>query len=198
MKRLKNIFLLALTGLCLGNCERDDICAQETSTTPRLILEFYDITNQDQLLSVPAMTVYADDPDIPVPETDNISGAILIEPFESSRLFNLTTNIAKPPLFVGEEGVSITRRYVFERRTDLRLDADPETSSNTDIIEITYIPEYVYVSRACGYKSIFTNLRIEVIQDGDNWILGTEFNNEDNTDNITVENENATHINIFH
>jgi hypothetical protein len=185
-------------GILFPNCERDDICSADTSTTPRLLIEFTDIVNQDELKTVPGLTVYGDRPDITIPDNEDISGAILIEPFETGRLFNRSTNSAKPPLIIGEEGIETTARFVFERRTDLRLDQDDQTESNPDIVEVSYVTEYVYVSRACGFKSIFTTLRVNVIPDEDNWILGVSFPDNNSTDNITIENENSTHVNLLH
>lgn len=198
MTFLKNILIPLCIVLLLTNCERDDICSEVTPTTPRLIIQFYDITEADELKFVPNLTVYGDSPNIPIPDNNDNSGAILIEPFETSRLFNLTVTEAKPPLVVGTEGETITTRFAFERRTDLRLDDDASTNSNIDYVDITYVSQYVYVSRACGYKSVFSELRISVVEDDDNWIINTSYPNNPNTDNITVENEAATHINIFH
>ena len=39
------IFLIAV--LFLG-CERDDICAEATATTPHLIMRFYDVNNPEE------------------------------------------------------------------------------------------------------------------------------------------------------
>lgn len=198
MKHSIKAILLIITTICLSNCERDDICASSTPTTPRLIIEFYDATDQENLKNVPNFTVYGVDPDLAIPDDDDNSSAILLEPFESERLFNRSINIAKLPLIVGNEEEETTVRFIMERRTDLRLDEDNSTESNIDIVEISYVPEFVYVSRACGFKSIFTNLRISIVQDDDNWLLFSGFPDNDNTDNINLENEDSTHINLFH
>jgi hypothetical protein len=197
IKHLRNLVLLIVTS-SLVNCERDDICSSDVPTTPRLIIEFYDATEPENLKDVPSFTVYGENPDLPVPVPEDFSSAILIEPFQAERLFNRSTNIAKLPLITGTEGEETVLRYVLERRTDLRLDDNEDTNSNTDIIEISYVPQFEYVSRACGFKSVFTNLRINIIQDDDNWLLFSSFPDNDNTDNITVTNENSTHINLFH
>ncbi len=190
--------------MLLSDCERDDICSEFTPTTPRLLIEFYDIANQEELKFAPQLSVYGNDPAFDPPTNEDNSSAILREPFETSRVFNVSVNEVKPPLIVGPEvgpdgePVTTTTSYAFERRTDLRLDNDDETSSNVDIVNFTYVTEYVYVSRACGYKSIFKNLRVEIVDDGDNWILGFRFPDNNITDNIIVENEDATHIDLLH
>lgn len=191
---------MALVSIVGTNCERDDICSETTPTTPRIIIEFRDATDTDELKIVPRLTVYGDSTSIPVPDAEDSSSAIIIDSNDGveRRLFNQNVSEAKPPLIVGAEFETITTRFAFERRTDLRLDEDPNTSSNVDIVEFTYVSEYVYVSRACGYKSIFTSLRVNVIDDGDNWIINTNFPDNDNTDNITVENEDTVHLTIIH
>ena len=65
-------------------------------------------------------------------------------------------------------------------------------ATNKDIIEITYTSEFVYVSRACGYKSIFSNLDVDLISDEDNWLSSI------NVEETTIENENTVHVRIFH
>ena len=47
---MKKILALLLITLSFSGCEKDDICTDET--TPRLILEFYDISNPANLKTV--------------------------------------------------------------------------------------------------------------------------------------------------
>ncbi|MBT8244186.1 MAG: hypothetical protein HKP48_07825 [Winogradskyella sp.] len=194
--RFYKFSILFLALLFLG-CERDDICAEGTPTTPRLLIEFFDATDTDIVKNVPRLSVYADDPSITTPTNENTSGAILVEPFGTERVFNRNSNAAGLPFLLGAEDEFITLRYFFEKDTNLRLVDDTSTNSNIDVVEITYKPEFVYVSRACGFKSIVTELEIEVIDDGDNWIQNLSFSNTIEQ-SITVENEDETHVQIFH
>ena len=181
MKRIK--YLILFIAIALINCERDDICAESTPTTPRLLIEFYDAENPDDLLNVPRLTVYGEglvtDPTIDTDED------LLI-------VFNTNTNTIELPLIISTENVDTTTRYILERDTNLRLDSDTTTDSNIDIIEITYTTEFVYVSRACGYKSIFNNLDVGFENDGDVWIGNIEVLE------TTIENENTVHVRIFY
>ncbi|MBF8150533.1 hypothetical protein ITJ86_11535 [Winogradskyella sp. F6397] len=192
MKRLL-IFLSFITlAITNYNCERDDICAATTQTTPRLIIEFYDASDPEELLNVPRITVYGDG----LLEEDDDGNPI--EPIVASDVtlnFNENINIIELPLVVGAENELITTRFILERDTNLRLDDDPLTASNIDIIEVSYETEFVYVSRACGYKSIFKNVIVRRITDSDQWI--TNIQNEDPLE-PTVENENTTHVRIYH
>lgn len=180
MKLIKNVLLFIFIGLATYTCERDDICAETTPTTPRLLVEFYDIANQDEIKFVPRLTVFGEGLD---EETSSILSS------ENETAVSL-------PLIIGTEGEVTTTRFNMVRFAT-SSDGEPNPDANTDVLEIIYTPQFEYVSRACGYKSVFTNLRVNIIPDDDNWALATAFPNS-NTDNINVENENSTHVNIFH
>lgn len=191
MPKLKNtLFAIALILLTVS-CERDDICAEGTSTTPRLLIGFYDISNPEQEKNVSRLTAYGenlvvDENGDPIQPTQNS---------EATVVFNTNTTELALPLLVEAEGEEVTIRYILEKSTNFRLDDDSNTNSNEDIIEVKYIPQFIYVSRACGYKSIFTELEVTRIDDPDNWILNISI---DNGIGNTVENENNIHVQIFH
>lgn len=189
MKKIK--FFVLCIALALISCERDDICAESTSTTPRLLIEFYDISNPDDLRSVPRITVYGEG--LVTDEDGNIT-----EPTsntDATILFNENANAVQLPLLIGSVGETITLRYIIEKDTNLRLDDDTATASNVDILELSYTSEFIYVSRACGYKSIFNNLSITLNPDGidsDTWIEDIQ------TQTTTIENENTVHVYTYH
>lgn len=176
MLNKKSIILLFLIST-FWNCERDDICADSTPTTPRLLIEFNDIDNFENSKAVRQLTVIGIDSD-----GNDINTLI-------SRT---NTNEIALPLRVDAEGIANTTRYKLIRDADFDTDDNPNTISNTDIITITYLPEFVYVSRACGFKSIFNALGIANENDNDIWILAEQLNTEN------VENENNAHITLFH
>lgn len=192
-------YSLLLLAILYFGCERDDICAEGTPTTPRLLVEFFDVTNIEIPKSVTRFAVYAErliieDGVITPPET--------IEQIEkASLIFNVNADEIALPLLIDDEDADIETtvvRYYFERDTNFRLDNDPTTESNIDIVEITYKPEFVYVSRACGFKSIFNDLQVELLpgDDGISWMQSSVF--AGTTDlSITVENEDAAHVQIF-
>jgi hypothetical protein len=59
-----------------------------------------------------------------------------------------------------------------------------------DTIKITYERNDIFVSRSCGYKTIFNNLQIE--HNTLNWIKNTTINN------TLIDNDTTAHISIFH
>lgn len=194
MKRLLLFFLLLTL---MTSCERDDICSNTTPTTPTLLIEFFDVTEIETLKSVIRFSAYAetfflDENNILVPPTESDSRSIAFNSAQG------TTSLALPLIFA-EEGTETITRYALEKDTNLRLDDNAATNSNIDIIEIRYTPQFEYVSRACGFKSIFTQLSVTIIQDNDDdiWIRQLDYPNT-TEDIITVENENETHVQLFH
>ena len=167
-----------------GSCERDDICAEATSTTPRLFVEFRDINNPDELKAVRRLRIIGLDA-----EGNNIDTLSLDSANPTSSLL---------PLRIGLEGDLTTTRYKFEKDFDLAEDDDEETNSTVDIVEIKYTPQFVYVSRACGFKSIFefglNGSFTRLLEDNDetDWILTTEIVND------VIETEDEAQVYIFH
>ena len=65
-----------------------------------------------------------------------------------------------------------------------------ENKSIKDTLELTYSPHDVFVSRSCGYKTIFEDLEVQRVTN--NWIKDIEIINS------TIENDTAAHIRILH
>ena len=65
-----------------------------------------------------------------------------------------------------------------------------ENDIGIDTIKIDYDRKDVFVSRSCGYKVIYESMNVSKLTS--NWIKALEINNS------TIENENDTHIHIFH
>lgn len=161
------MFLLFL----VTSCERDDICAESTATTPNAIIEFYDIANQETLKAVTSLYAIGEGQSDPLSDVNGVSTSSIAIPLRTDA--NSTT-------------------YTFYK--DYDVDDMGVISGNPDIITITYEPDEIYVSRACGFKTIFRNFTITVEDDGDNWILSLE----NLTENLTIEDENQAHIAITH
>lgn len=171
------ILLLLLIIAGTWSCERDDICADATPTTPHLIIRFYDITAPEEFKQVRQLTVRGFDE----------NGIELLDIVTSTD----TDSIVLPLRFEGEN-ISTISRFILEKDSDFADDADDTTDPNIDIIRLNYVPQFVYVSRACGYKSIFNNLSITVEPDADNWILSSQIIN------TTVDNETSAQVILRH
>lgn len=177
---LCSFITILIASTTLLSCERDDICAETTATTPHLIIRFYDINNQDNTKQVRQLEIDGLD------DNDMSMGTIL------SRT---NTDSIVLPLRFTDEGIATITRFQLEKDADFANNENPDNDSNIDIIELRYTPEFVYVSRACGYKSIFnigTTGGIFRDNDADNWIINTEILNE------TIDDETAAQIIIYH
>lgn len=154
------------------SCERDDICPEDVPTTPSLLIDIFDFENQEDKKNVFGLLVAG------VDRTDVLPGYGII-----------TIDDLVLPLKTDDN------RTQYSLIKEAVLDDDGVlTSGNVDIITINYNRKEVFVSRACGYKTIFENVTLTVEDDGDNWILSVI----PLTPNQSVEDETTTHFNIFH
>ncbi|MDP5000374.1 MAG: DUF6452 family protein [Flavobacterium sp.] len=166
MKKIVFITLSLLLAVSFWNCEKDDICAEGTAVTPRLIIEFYDATNTTVLKSVTNLGV--------------------IEP-------TFTTGLS----FTGVSKIEVPLRTTADL-TSLNFNqngSDSDTTNdNIDLLTFNYVRNDVYISRACGYKTVFyldTTNPIELTADGNNWIQNIEVIQPN------IETENEVHVKIY-
>ena len=176
---MKKILLLLLVSVTFSSCEKDDVCTEET--TPRVVLEFYDITNNATLKNVVNLVVQADGAATPI-----VFNTALPVTDATRYLFN--GNKLKLPLKIDDT----TTKY------SLILNSTSTTGGvNEDFLQFDYAHQNVYVSRACGYKTTF-NLnnpggvtKTDAATPDSFWIKDINII----TYNITTENE--THIKIY-
>lgn len=171
MKITRTLLLILL--FTTYSCERDDLCDENTPTTPRMIVEFRDLIISDNL--------------------KNVTG-LRIEDFEdATRVLSGYNNVTEDQMIlplktdIDNMETGITSFRVYKNYGDTALE-------NNDIITIEYSTKEIYVSRACGYKTIFENVEIIIENDGDNWM---EFAEPEN-DNQSVINEDEIHFTIRH
>ncbi len=168
-KSLLFIICVFITTYLVSSCERDDICAEGTPTTPLLIIKFIDFDNSTEVKAPTELQVKAVDLENVFP-IGTVTDSILI------------------PLKTTE---SITE-YAFTINSDTTND---ETPPNTDIISFQYTLAEEYVSSACGFKVNYEGLTISppnAGEDGSNWIQNITIQREDVTDETTA------HVFIFH
>ena len=188
---MKKISILVLLIIVIANfsCERDDICAESTPTTPQLIVRFFNVANQENTKTVTDLRVYG---------VDDLGEATVIPEFDVVD----TDSIALPLRTNANETTFILHRdYAIDDNDTPDDDTDDFETGNPDVVTVSYTTEQVYVSRACGFKTIFNDIVFSIeqeIEDPDddlgNWLqqfIITATNN-------TVEDETAAHITIFH
>ncbi len=165
MKKI-SLILLVLS-VTFSSCEKDDICDAATATTPKLIIEFYDVLNPTVLKNVTNLAVKE-------------IGSTSVLSFASESKIQL-------PLKTNED---ITKYSLILNSTDVTID-------NEDFLQFNYTRQNIFVSRACGYKTIFTldpttpYIKTETSTPDGYWIQNITVE----TSNITTENE--THIKIY-
>jgi len=195
MKKLSYIgimFVVAWATLLSFSCEKDDICAEGTITTPLLVIEFFDAANtsgEDVLKNVTNLWVEAVNPNTEVVQVEGVDVTVIVDPIQTSPQ---TVNTISIPLRT-QEG-STEYRFI----ADYELDENNNQLGNEDILTFNYETQEIFLSRACGYYTNYTlnvSNGVEVTPDTDNWInpstgiLISEIN---------VQNETVTHVKIYH
>lgn len=141
-------------------CEKDDICL--SPTTPKLILRFYDSADNTKLKAVSNLSIIAES------KTDSLytnqvvdSIAIPLNVNGTQTIYNLKTS---------STGNIADNKY--------------------NKLTLNYTTEEVYVSRSCGFKTIFKNV---TVASDNGWFQSFTPNSI-----TSIDNENNAHIKIFH
>lgn len=163
MKRI--LFLLFIT-ITFSGCEKDDICTDDT--TPRLVLEFYDISNPAILKPVVNVLVTGE-------------GQTALGTYNGVSKIELPLDITQD-----------TTKY------SLILSSTSLTGADEDLLQFNYTRQNVFVSRACGYKTIFA------LNASPSGVIKTDAATPDgfwiqdiNILTTNIENENEIHIKIY-
>lgn len=130
MKKLVSIFL-GILFLSLG-CTRDDICTEETSKTPLLIIRFYNAQEPEVLKSVTNFTI--------TPVGDSIAF------YEPQTLDSIAI-----PL---KTSTDLTEYVFFANASD--------SIPNADVVSFSYERENEFINRACGFRTNFKNLNFNL------------------------------------
>ena len=138
-------------------CTRDDICDPNTAVTPLLVITFKDNANPLQAKSVTGLVV----------RQNNNDSTFVFQATEP------TDSIAIP----------------LDTETDMStliftLNDGDEDLENADNLVFTYAREELYVNRACGFKTQYSNFATEVEEDQDNWITSFQVLQTSITDEI--------------
>jgi len=172
---MKKIIILVLAmAFTFSSCEKDDICDANTVTTPRLVISFYDITNSSVLKDVTDLTIIGEG------MTEGIT-------YNSSTLVNGST--VSIPLKTDADATSFS--FILNYGN-----SDPSVV-NQDELKFNYSRESIYVSRACGFKTVYTldpttpYVHTDAAVADEKWIEYIAVKNS------TIDNENETHLEIY-
>jgi len=168
MKR-KLLFIFTVLAIGLSSCERDDICPENTPTTPRLVVQFFDINNPEIQKDINELVIQSVDTENEnFIEYDNVSEIILpLKTNQNSTQFLMTIN----------------------------ANSENESDINTDELIFNYARRNVYINRACGYKVEFLDFQVTQIEESNEdleWIKATAVQQPN------IDNENETHLFIYH
>lgn len=180
----KFLGVLIVISFIFAACEKDDICDSSTSTTPRLVIDFYDNNNI-------SLKRYTTNLKIIGLGDGMVDTNYLPNDTNGGETWNDT--VVYLPLRVNEDATKYN--------LILNSDTDDTTVELTDVLEINYTRNDVYVSRACGFKTLF-NLYGDPLRDP--FVLN---NTPDVTSGTWIKNiqviqsqindENEAHIKIF-
>jgi len=179
MKKIISFLLLFAFGL--SSCEKDDICDANTPTTPRLIISFYDINNSSVKKKVTRLKVIGDDQ----PQGIVFNESALED--DENRYLSSGDSIGIP-LKTDED----TATFSFI----LNSGSTNASQTNTDKIKFNYTRQNVYVSRACGFKTIFKLDPITPFEQTDPAGDGLWMQNIERI-NLNIEYEDETHLKVY-
>lgn len=165
---MKKVFLTVLgIALFFTSCEKDDICDANTPTTPQVVIEFYDIENPETPKNVFDLNVLGIDG----------NGTLSF------------TNVSKIMLPL-KTMADLTQFQLVKNSND-------DTLKNEDLLDFNYSRKDEYISRACGFKTLFyldaanpVKLTDSPTTDGF-WIQNISVTNSN------IINENETHVKIY-
>lgn len=168
MKAFKIRFCLILAAVISLSCERDDICPESTPTTPRLVIQFFDINNPDIQKNINELVIQsATEENENVISYDNVSELIL-------------------PLKTNQNST----RFLMSINTE----SEDESLINTDEIIFNYARRNTYINRACGFKVEFLDLQTTIVEEpeNNNWMKANIVQQPN------IDNEDETHLFIYH
>ncbi len=162
--------LLSIMGcILLTQCEKDDVCVE--GDTALLHIAFYDKDATDEQ---------------PLPKVVNKLRVISVD--ENATVNTFTDRSSQDDILIPLD----SRKNI----GDFILISNSATEDNLETgqiedIRISYTPEAVYISRACGFVGQYADLGIE--QTGlSSWISNIEINN------TRIDNSDEIHVSIFH
>ncbi len=179
---MKKIFaVLLLVSFFFAGCEKDDICDPTTPTTPRLVLQFFDKNNISLTRATTNLKIVGDG----MEDTNGVPNA------NGEQTWNDT--VVYLPLRLNENSTKF--------KLILNADDSIDTNDLIDFLEFNYKRNDVYVSRGCGFKTLF-DLFGDPLKDPfvlnetpdatlGNWI------NDIQVLQSQINDENEAHIKIF-
>lgn len=178
---MKKITLLLLVFCCsFSSCEKDDICDPNTPTTPRMVIQFFDINNPAVEKKVTNLKVIG----------EGMTEGIIFNPTSSGESKYLA-NTSKISIPLKTNAITTTFSFI------LNSGSSNVALINTDIIKFNYTTSDHYVSRACGFKTLFEMSNPSPFEHTDGPTSDTKWMKVVQLQKTNINNENETHLSIF-
>lgn len=172
-----------------SSCEKDDICPDDTLTTPVLKLGFYNISAQDNFKSVPRLRV------VGINEDGSQRDTLNTFPDRSSR-----TEVSIP-LRTNQSYSSFLFIHNSSDRIDTLADGTIRNVEigNIDTLRFNYTRQEKFISRGCGYAVQITELGYNLNPD----YTDSAPNNQEWVTSVFVQQPNlqiqdTVHVKIYH
>ena len=134
----KILAFLMVLGFASSSCEPDDICDPATPTTPRMLIQFFDFNNPSKEKNVTNLKVIG---------VGMSEGVVLSPSVSGDGKYVTSGNSILLPLNTEADLVKYEFINYFGNKNPLL--------TNKDILTFNYTRQNLYVSRACGFKTIF-------------------------------------------
>lgn len=168
MKKFLLLFAVIFLTFTFVNCEKDDLCDAATPTTSRLVVEFFDEANPTVVKNVTNLKIFGKN------RTDSIG------------VYNAVSRILLP---LNTSLDSTSYKFV--------LNSANVEAVNIDFLKVNYKRENIFVSRACGYKSVFNLNPVGAVERTDSQPADGIWMKAILVTNRTIESENETHIKVY-
>ncbi|MUP45442.1 hypothetical protein E0K83_06745 [Gramella sp. BOM4] len=178
MNRYSAFLMLGI--LILMGCQRDDICPESTTTTPLMVIRFYE--NVDPFdPTAPQNLSIREEGNEEYATVRSQSGNLI-------RYFRYTQDSLAIPLRTDND----VTNYEFTVNTPQASEDEPEVPGNTDVLRFSYGRQEEYLNRACAFKVNYVGLKIELEagEDG-SWIEDVQI------EEANIDDQNQAHVSIF-
>ena len=176
-KILSLLFLIIVTS---SSCEKDDICDANTPTTPRLVIDFYDNSNPTVKKNVTNLKVIG----------EGMTEGIVFNSGSKGEEQYLT-NRSRISIPLKTDSNSTTYSFI------LNSGNSNPTLIDIDKVTFNYTRKDVFVSRACGFKTLFTFVSNNPIIHVAVPVTKNKWMQFINIEKSNIDNENATHLKVY-
>ncbi|MGB3592527.1 MAG: DUF6452 family protein [Nonlabens sp.] len=165
---MRQLIALLVLFAALTSCERDDLCIQDQPTSPRLVIVFKDAIDQVSIKTVPSLQVTTLGSNTPAP-----------------------LDFAGTQTITAADTIALPLRNSFDLTSYNFLNTE-DNSTQTSSIDFNAMRQEEFISRACGFRTLYSELTATAINPDTGWIRGI------NVVNTSVQSNNVVHVEIFH